>query len=73
MKTFSYNPSQIELDFAQAIKDLKKELQAKIHNHKILDIQNNMNADNPTVTFKLEDKDGDKHEVVLKVIQRLDE
>jgi hypothetical protein len=72
MKTTSYNPSQIELEFAQAIKDLTKELQGKIKT-KIIEVQNNLKEDNPTLIFKLEDKEGDKHELVVKFIQRLEE
>lgn len=73
MKTTSYNPSQIELEFAQAIKDLTKELQGKIKSTKIVEVQNNLKEDNPTLVFKLEDKEGDKHELVVKFIQRLEE
>lgn len=72
MKTSSFNPSPIELEFAQAIKDLQEEIQKKISS-KITDIQKNLNADNPTLVFKLEDNDGDKHEVVIKFIQRLED
>lgn len=73
MKTSGYNPSPIELEFAQAIKELHKEIQEKIKSNRILEVQNNLNADNPTLIFKLEDMEGDKHELVLRFIQRLDE
>ena len=72
MKTSSFNPSPLELEFAQAIKDLQTEIQKKI-SPKIVDIQKNLNADNPSLIFKLEDNEGDKHEVVVRFIQRLED
>jgi hypothetical protein len=73
MKTKSYNPSTIELEFANAVKELQVEIQKKLTSNRITEVQNNSNADNPTLVFKLEDKDGDRHELVLQFIQRLDE
>jgi hypothetical protein len=49
MKTSSYNPSPLEVDFANALYILQKE--------------------NPQVRFHLLDKDGDPHEVVVRIIQ----
>lgn len=72
MKTSSFNPSPIELEFAQAMKSLQDEIQKKISS-RIVDIQKNLNSDNPTLIFKLEDSDGDKHEIVVKFIQRLED
>lgn len=72
MKTTLYNPSNIELEFANAIKDLKTELEAKLSTNRILDIKTTIDVDNPFLVFNLEDQDGDKHELVLKLIQRPD-
>lgn len=73
MKTKSYNPSSLELEFAQAIIDLSEDIQAKIKSNKIIEIENRSKEDNPILVFKLEDEDGDRHEVVVKFIQRMDD
>lgn len=72
MKTNSYNPSAIELEFAQAIVELSTEIQSRLKSNKILKIENRIKEDNPTIEFVLEDQEGDKHEVVIKIIQRID-
>jgi hypothetical protein len=73
MKTKTYNPSTLELEFAQAIQELSGELQKKIKSNKILNIENKNTEDNPVLIFSLLDNDGDKHEIVLKIIQRIDQ
>ena len=72
MKTITYNPSSIEIEFAEAIESLKESIQQKLKTNKIISIENKMKEDNPLLIFKLEDKEGDQHEIVLKVIQRVD-
>ena len=72
MKTISYNPSSIELEFADAILKLRSEINENINSNRILEIKKNDDEDNPSLVFYLEDHDGDKHEVVMKVIQRAD-
>lgn len=73
MKTNNYNPSQLEIDLASAIMACKKQIQENLQESvKIVDSQNVMDRDNPLITFHLEDEDGDRHEVVIKVIQRPD-
>lgn len=72
MKTVSYNPSKIEKEFAEVISKLTKEIENGLTENKIVSIENKLMADNPTLTFYLEDNDGDKHEVVVKIIQRMD-
>ncbi len=72
MKTHSYNPSTIEVEFAKAIADLTKEIQEKIKSNTILNVENRSSEDNPILVFKLVDKEGDKHEMVVKFIQRMD-
>jgi len=52
MKTSTYNPSPLEVDFANA-----------------LFILQDIRKDNPMVKFSLLDKDGDPHEIVIRIIQ----
>jgi hypothetical protein len=73
MKTSSYNPSALELDFAQAFTELSGEIEKKLNSTKIIKVLKKVTDDNPTVQFLLEDNDGDQHEVVLKIIQRMDQ
>jgi hypothetical protein len=72
MKTESYNPSPLEVEFAKAIVGLKKEIEGHLTANKIQKIENNISADNPAVIYHLVDSDGDKHVVVVKLIQRID-
>lgn len=72
MKTNQYNPSILEVAFAQAVEDLKSQIEKKLPNNEIIKIENNINADNPLVKFYLLDNDGDPHEIVLKIIQSPD-
>lgn len=69
MKTTTYHPSQLEVDFANAIHMMQKELEKHLQNNKIVDIKSELGAENPLVRFHLEDTDGDRHEVVIKIIQ----
>ena len=72
MKTKEYNPSKLEVHFAQAIEDLKDQLQEKLPGNEIIKVENRMSADNPMVKFFLKDVDDDPHEVVFKIIQTPD-
>ena len=72
MKTIHYNPSLIEIEFAKIIADLREEIQKKSAINTIEEIENNSNKDNPNLVFKLVDKDGDKHELIIQFIQRMD-
>ena len=69
MKTSSYNPSSLEVDFANALIILQKDIQKHLQDNKITNIESNLQRDNPMITFKLEDKDGDPHEIVVRIIQ----
>jgi hypothetical protein len=73
MITKQYNPSQLEVEIAKAIKELAPEIEAKLSQFKILDIEDNIKADNPMVRIKITDTDNDPHEVVLKIIQKPDQ
>ncbi len=72
MKTQNYNPSPWEQTFAQIIADLKDNIQSQLSEAKIVEVQAELEADNPSVYFNLEDNDGDSHEIVVRVIQRID-
>ena len=56
----------------EAILKLSGEINKNINSNRILEIKKNREEDNPSLIFFLEDEDGDKHEVVMKVIQRPD-
>ncbi len=69
MKTTTYNPSPLEVDFATALSLLQKELEQKLQNTRIASVENCVQRDNPMVKFSLIDSDGDPHEIVVRVIQ----
>jgi len=73
MRTTYYNPSKLEVDFAKAFKDLAPQLENKLRQgEQVIDIESIHDVDNPLVIFKLKDKEGDLHEVVVQIIQRPD-
>ena len=72
METKQYNPSHLEIDFAHALTQLKKELEPYLTDNKIVSISSDEQSDNPAVVFHLEDTDGDQHELVIRIIQRVD-
>jgi hypothetical protein len=69
MKTAAYNPSSLEVDFANALIILQKDIQKHLQGNQIVNIESNINRDNPMVKFSLVDKDGDPHEIVVRIIQ----
>jgi hypothetical protein len=69
MKTTSYNPSSLEVDFANALIILQKDIQKHLQDNQIVNIESNIQRDNPMVKFHLVDKDGDPHEIVVRIIQ----
>jgi hypothetical protein len=69
MKTVAYNPSPLEVDFANALIILQKDIQKHLQGNQIVNIESNINRDNPMVKFSLVDKDGDPHEIVVRIIQ----
>jgi hypothetical protein len=73
MKTIHYNPSLIEVEFAKIIADLREEIQQRSAEHTITDLKVHTTQDNPTVVLTLKDHDGDKHELILRFIQRVDD
>jgi hypothetical protein len=69
MKTSSYNPSPLEVDLANALFILQKEIEKHLQDNEIIQVQTNINRDNPMVKFNLLDKDGDPHEIVVRIVQ----
>ncbi len=69
MKTDSYNPSPLEVDMANALFLLQKEIEKHLQNNEIVHVETNLKRDNPMVKFNLLDKDGDPHEIVVRIVQ----
>ncbi len=72
METKQYNPSQLEIELAHGLTQLKVELEKYLSQNKITEIRSKENLDNPSVHILLEDTDGDKHELVIRIIQKVD-
>jgi hypothetical protein len=72
MKTNSYNPSALEIEFANILEDLKDEMNLRLQNRKIESASIQLDQDNPTFKMEIADVDGDKHIMILKLIQRPD-
>lgn len=72
METQRYNPSPLEVEFAKVIAELQQQIQDRLKDNAIVKVNTNMEVDNPQVNFTLQDKDGDNHEIVIKIIQRID-
>jgi hypothetical protein len=72
MRTTHYNPSTLEVDFAKAFKELAPQLESKLGSGEVIDIISRYDIDNPIVIYKVKDKEGDLHEIVVQIIQRPD-
>jgi len=73
MKTTSYNPSSLEVEFANIIESLKDQMNDLLENRKISSIEHQLETDNPLLYLTIEDNDGDKHKLVMKLIQKPDD
>lgn len=69
MKTSSYNPSPLEVEFANALYVLQKEIEKNLKDNQVIHVDTQIKRDNPMVKFSLLDKDGDPHEIVIRIIQ----
>ena len=69
MKTDSYNPSPLEIDMANALFIVQKEIEKHLQNNEIVHVETSIKRDNPMVKFNLLDKDGDPHEIVVRIVQ----
>ena len=72
MKTTSYNPSKLEVGMAEAIVELKSEVEKWLMGCTIIKMDNNIHKDNPLIKIHLKDKDEDPHQIVIKIIQTPD-
>jgi hypothetical protein len=73
MRTDNYNPSVFEVKLAKAIMACTEQIQQHMgEDLQIVDTTEHYQIDNPMVTLHVTDKDGDLHELVIKVIQRPD-
>jgi hypothetical protein len=69
MKTTIYNPSPLETEIAKALVSVQKELEKNLKDKTISQISADLEQDNPSVKINLLDKDGDHHEVIVKIVQ----
>lgn len=69
MKTPTYNPSPLEVNLADALYALQKEIQQRLPDNEIVDMKCETNTENPLVRFHLVDNDGDPHEIIVRIIQ----
>lgn len=69
MKTSTYNPSPLEVDFANSLYILQKDIEKHLQGNSVTGVDMQLDRDNPQVKFSLVDKDGDPHEIVVRVIQ----
>ncbi len=72
MKTNTYNPSPLEVEFANILEDLRDEMNNRLKNCKIEATGIQLDLDNPVLNIDIVDHDGDKHSLVFKIIQRPD-
>jgi len=72
MITKNYNPSPLEVRFAEALCEMKDAISEKLINYKVTKIENNTQLENPTIDLFIKDEDGDEHEIILKIIQKPD-
>ena len=69
MKTSTYNPSPLEVDMANSLTILQNEIVKHLQDCDIVSVEPNIKRDNPTVKFQVIDKDGDPHEILIRIIQ----
>ena len=72
MKTERYNPSPLEQELARAIEAAKNTLSTHLSGT-IVSIDIQLETDNPKLNLLIQDADGDKHTLVVQIIQRIDE
>ena len=69
MKTIKYNPSALEMDMANALMSMTKEIEKHLQGNTITEIDPDLNKENPVITFHLTDKDGDRHQLIVRIFQ----
>lgn len=69
MKTTIYNPSPLETEMANVLVSLQKEIEKNLKDKSISQATADLTQDNPSVKFNVVDKDGDHHEIIVKIVQ----
>ncbi len=72
MKTERYNPSPLEQELARAIEATQDALSTHLSGT-IASIDIQLETDNPRLNLLIQDDDGDRHTLVVQIIQRIDE
>ncbi|GEM_PF-269875 len=72
MKTTAYNPSPLEVEFANILEGLKDKIGDNLDGHKIIGFEKRADIDNPILKVTLQDQDGDRHVVIIQIIQKPD-
>ncbi len=72
MEHENFNPSPLEVQFTEAIAQLSDQLAALLPDNKVLNIEKNTQLDNPQLNVMLENAQGKRSEVVIRIIQRMD-
>ncbi|NEM97880.1 hypothetical protein [Pontibacter burrus] len=72
MRTENYNPSILEVDFARAFHEMSSQLSNHITGGKVVEVKSYPHLDNPQLTYRIKDEEGDLHEIVVQIIQRPD-
>lgn len=73
MKTKTYNPSPLEVEFVNVIESLQQDINKKLKSSEIESFEHKLELDNPILKAHVVDKDGDKHTLILQIIQKPDE
>jgi len=73
MKTKIYNPSPLEVEFINVIESLQQDINKKLQNCQIESFEHKLELDNPILKANVVDEDGDKHTLILQIIQKPDE
>ncbi|MGB3851501.1 MAG: hypothetical protein WA958_16145 [Tunicatimonas sp.] len=72
MKTERYNPSPLEQELTRAIAASQDTLSSHLSGT-IVSVDVQLEVDNPRLNVLIQDSDGDQHNLVVQVIQRIDE
>ena len=73
MKTKSYNPSPLEVEFVSVIESLQQNINEKLKDSEIRSFEHNIEIDNPILKANIIDDDGDAHTLILRIIQKPDD
>jgi hypothetical protein len=69
MKTTSYNPSPLEIEWANALSKIPSEIEKHLSGNRIVQAICDLTQDNPAVKIQLVDPEGDHPDVVVRIVQ----